>query len=134
MKTTKKIVLALFTAVIILASCKKDKTPQPQKEEIVITGLPAWKNDADLVFKTEATLSDADYEKIKTAIGGVEVKVEISNNLQRLPSSVTNDDLVTTYYYKWDTKKLTIYRQKNKLTLEAAVKPGDVQLEFYVLK
>jgi uncharacterized lipoprotein YehR (DUF1307 family) len=136
MKTTKKIVLALFTVMLVLTACKKDRALQPQKEEIVISDLPAWKEEADLVYKTETTLSDADYEKIKTAIGGVEVKFTIANKLQTLPFSVTNNniDLVTTYYYKWDTKALTIYRQKNKLTLEALVKLGDAQLVFYTLK
>jgi uncharacterized lipoprotein YehR (DUF1307 family) len=136
MKTTKKIVLALFTVMLVLTSCKKDKVLAPQKEEIIISGLSAWEEEADLVFKTETTLSDADYEKIKAAIGGVEVKFTISNTLQSLPFSVTNNniDVVTTYYYKWDLRKLTIYRQKNKITLEAQVKPGDVQLVFYTLK
>jgi PBP1b-binding outer membrane lipoprotein LpoB len=134
MKTTKKIVSALVAVMLILTSCKKDKTLQPQKEEIVISDLPAWEKEADLVSKTETTLSDADYEKIKAVIGGVEVKFTISDKLQTLPYSATKDDLVTTYYYKWDTKKLTIYRQKNKITLEAQTKPGDAQLVFYTLK
>lgn len=125
----------LVAVILILTACKKDKTLQPQKEEIVISDLPAWKEEVDLVYKTETTLSDADYEKIKTAIGGVEVKFTIANKLQTLPFSVTNNiDLVTTYYYKWDTKTLTIYRQKNKNSLEAQVKLGDAQLVFYVLR
>jgi hypothetical protein len=134
MKTTKTILSTLFAVILILTACKKDKTLQPQKEEIVITGLPAWEKEADLVLKTETTLSDADYEKIKTVIGGVEVKFTISGKLQTLPFSATNDDLVTTYYYKWDAKKLTIYLQRNKVVFELLSKPGEAQLIFYTLK
>lgn len=136
MKTTKTIMPALVAVMLVLTACKKDKTLQPQKEEIIITDLPAWGKEADLVIKTETTLSDADYEKIKTAIGAVEVKLTISGQLQVLPYSSTNNNLglVSTFYYKWDTKKLTIYRQKNMVTLEAANKPGDVQLVFYTMK
>ncbi len=134
MKTTKKILSALVAVMLILTACKKDKTLQPQKEEIIITDLPAWEKEADLVSKTETTLSDADYEKIKTAVGGVEVKFTISGQLQTLPYSSAKDDLVTTYYYKWNAKKLTIYQQKNKIVFELLSKLGDARLVFYTLK
>lgn len=136
MKTTKTILSALVAAMLILTACKKDKTPQPLKEEILITGLPAWQKEADLVVKTETTLNDADYEKVKAAVGGVEVKLEISGNLQTLPYSSRNNNLglISVFYHKWDGNKLTIYRQKNIVTLEAQDSPGDLQLVFYALK
>lgn len=125
----------MVAAMLILTACKKDNTLQPQKEEILISGLPAWKKEADLVFKTETTLSDADYENIKAAVGGVEVKFEISGNLQTLPYSSKNNNpgLVSVFYYEWNGNKLTIFRQKNIVTLEAQDSPGDLQLVFYAL-
>lgn len=128
---------ALVAVMLILTACKKEEALQPQKEEIIITGLPAWGKVANLVVKTETTLSDADYERIKNAIGGVEVKFAIAGEFKALPYSSTNNnlDLVTAFYYKWDEKKLTIYRQNNiPPLLEAPNKPGDLQLVFYVLK
>lgn len=126
----------LVAVMLVLTACKKDKALLPQKEEIVITGLPGWGKEADLILKSEVMLSDEDYERIKKAIGGIEVKFTIGNILQTLPYSTTNNDPVITYYYKWEGKKLTIYRQKNQAEPVNVLipKPGDVQLVFYVLK
>lgn len=134
MKTTKTIVTVLFAVILIFTACKKEQVPQPQKEEILITNLPGWEKEADLISKTEIILTDEEFEKIKAAIGEVEVKFTVLGNLQTLPYFTTQNEVVTTYFYKLDEKNLTIYRQKNKAELVLTPKPGDVQLIFYVLK
>ena len=126
--------LALVTVMLILTACKKDKALQPQKEEIILTDFTNWEFYAPFISKTETVLSDSDYEKIKNAIGAVEVRFKIGNKLEKLPSVITTGDHNTTYYYKWEEKVLKLYMQKNKAVIELTPKPGEVQLEFYVLK
>jgi hypothetical protein len=134
MKKVKLIFSVLFASMFMLSACKKDKTLQPQKEEILLTDFTNWEFYAPFISKTETVLSDSDYEKIKTAIGVVQVRFKIGNKLESLPSLVTTGDHNTAYYYKWEEKVLKIYMQKNKAVVELAAKPGDVQLGFYVLK
>jgi hypothetical protein len=135
MKQSSKITVLICVAIsIFFASCKKDKALQPQKEEITLTDFPNWEFHAPFITKSETKLSDADYERIKNAIGVVEVRLKMGNKLDRLPSLVTTGDHNTTYYYKWEEKVLKLYMQKNKAVVELAAKPGDVQLGFYVLK
>ena len=135
MKKTKNSLLTLFAVMLVFTACKKETVVKPQKEEILVSDLSAWTNEADLVVKTEKKLSEADYEKIKSAIGIVEVKFDISaGKTVSLPYSATKNDLVVTYYYKWEANKLTIYKQWNKVVAEIVSKPGDARLIFYTLK
>ena len=134
MKTTTAILPLLFVLMLLTPSCKKDKALQPQKEGITLTDFTNWEFYAPFINKAETTLSDADYERIKTAIGEVEVRLKIGNKLDRLPSLITTGDHNTTCYYEWEEKVLKLYMQKNKAVLEPASKPGEVQLGFYVLK
>lgn len=123
-----------FASLLALPACKKDKTLEPQKEEITLTDFTSWEFYAPFISKTETVLNDTDYEKIKNAVGVVEVKFKIGNKLERLPSLITTGDHITTYYYKWEEKVLKLYMQKNKAVIELTPKPGEAQLEFYVLK
>jgi hypothetical protein len=131
MKAKQGILLVL---IWVLIGCKKDNPLTLQKEEILLTNFPNWEFYAPFITKAETTLNDADYERIKNAIGVVEVRLKIGNKLDRLPSLVTTGDHNTTYYYKWEEKILKLYMQKNKAVVELADKPGVVQLGFYVLK
>jgi hypothetical protein len=131
MKAKQGILLVL---IWVLIGCKKDNPLTLQKEEILLTNFPNWEFYAPFITKAETTLNDADYERIKNAIGVVEVRLKIGNKLDRLPSLVTTGDYNTTYYYKWEEKILKLYMQKNKAVVELADKPGVVQLGFYVLK
>lgn len=121
-------ILVLLTG---LAACKKEKIKELKQEQISITNLPDWKTEAALVSKASVDLSDADFEKVKSAVGGVDVKFDIGGKLQKLPYSVKSNDLQTVYYYKWQGKSLTIYRQENKAVLIIASPQGEVQLAFY---
>jgi hypothetical protein len=134
-KTTKKILSVLFAIILVFAACKKDKVLQPQKEEIVLANLSAWSVYVPFsIVKTETILSDADYERIKNAVGLVEIKMKINDNMELLPYSTIKNDFATVYYYQWDVKKLTIYKQMNKVVFGPPDEPATVQLGFYVLK
>jgi hypothetical protein len=138
MKTTKKILLVLFGVMLILTACKKDKTLQPQKEEIVLSGsgFSSWSKEADLLIKKEITLSDAEYEKIKTAIGSIEVKYAISGKLETLPVTLNDNGIIITFYHQLTGNKLAIYKQTNQLhnNFFVAHNQGEAQLSFYTLK
>jgi hypothetical protein len=138
MKTTKKIVSALFAVMLIFTACKKDKALEPQKEEIVLPGkgFSSWSKEADLLLKKEITLSDAEYEKIKTAIGGIEVKYAISGKLETLPLTLNDNGTIITFYHQLTGNKLAIYKQTNELhnNFFTAHNLGEAQLGFYILK
>jgi hypothetical protein len=128
MKTcTTTIMLCLLLAV---ASCKKEKTITPVEATIAVNNFTKWKTTATNVWETEAVLSDADYTRITAAASTPTVEFKLNAVLQPLPFTSINNDVVSTYFHKWENKTLKIYRQFNKLTLIAEVQPTDATVKL----